>query len=639
VIKVQENKKALVVETLGFSYLPFLLFYRFFGYETWYLNTSTFLSRLPKLKLLRYSIQKIEWKEFSFETQYTSHQLAYNNFERIWELSFEKSRMLKHIKDFMGSEDIEIAYKNYLIKRLESFYRACLLLEFYFKESEFSKIILLPTDFLEIRKWAENLGDSNIRLDSRFQVPFWANIYGNIHLKFQKFIQIGITLILPLWTLSHLRKVRLKKIPIKKYQMGFRVYSTDMGFRRKYQKIDFLIDGQKIKPEDVFFCNERKIDQEYSKEFEDKGYKLIHLQDVLREIDLNFIRNVLLRKYTTKCLTLFIKSLREKKDMVYVSNAILYYYPFWVAILEKYRFKNYIVYNNMSFTHVIRNVIFSSRDVKSWWYNHSEGILDPFKPPHWKERVYTVSYLHLYYDNFISWGSNMTSYYNNRTNKISNFHNLSIIWSEFVRNLSELGQSKVLREKFTKDMEGHPKKLIAVFDTSYGKDAPLKEEDGIMFIKGIQKLLEDMPEIGVVLKEKNPREEVPQGIARLYEKLGNHKRCYSSGNPNEPDVQEVIAASDIVISACFTSPTPIAWGARKKGIFYDPTSHFKGYYYDKFPSCVPHSYKELREIVGVWLHDVADEAFAEYLEKYIRNKVDSNLDGAAISQFRTLLAK
>jgi polysaccharide biosynthesis PFTS motif protein len=637
---MQKMKKAVVVETLGFSFLPILLFYRFFGYETWYFNTSSLLSRFPKFKLLiqKYSIQKLEWKEFFFDRQYASHQLSYNNFERIWELNFEKSKTLKVMSDFMESEEIEIAYKNYLIKKVEPFYRLCLLIDYHFKKSGFSKIILLPTDFLEIKKWTENLGDSNIGLD-RFYVPFWANIYGNIHLRFHKFIQIGIALILPLWTLFHLRKVRLKKIQGTEYQTGFRVYSTDMGFKRKYQKIDFLIDGQKIKPEDVFFCNERKIDQEYSKEFEERGYKLIPLQEVLRDIDLNFIWIFLLRKHTIKCLTLFFTSFREKKEMVYVSNAILYYYPFWVAFLEKYRFKNYVVYNNTSFTHVIRNVIFSAKGVKSWWYNHSEAILDPYKPPQLKRTVYEVDYLYLLYDNFISWGLNMTSYYNNRTNKISNFHNLGIIWSEFVKNSSATRQSKLLRTKIIKSLKGSPNKLIAVFDTSYGVDAPLKEEDGIRFIRDIQKLLEDMPEVGVIFKEKKPREELSQRIASVYKKMGSQGRLYASTDVNEPDVQEAIAASDLVISACFTSPTLVALGAGKKGIFYDPTSLFKGFYYENIPKFVANNYKELKEIVKFWLYEITDEAFLEYLEQHIKNNVDSNLEGEAISRLRKLITQ
>jgi polysaccharide biosynthesis PFTS motif protein len=208
-----------------------------------------------------------------------------------------------------------------------------------------------------------------------------------------------------------------------------------------------------------------------------------------------------------------------------------------------------------------------------------------------------------------------------------------------VKNSSATRQSKLLRTKIIKSLKGSPNKLIAVFDTSYGVDAPLKEEDGIRFIRDIQKLLEDMPEVGVIFKEKKPREELSQRIASVYKKMGSQGRLYASTDVNEPDVQEAIAASDLVISACFTSPTLVALGAGKKGIFYDPTSLFKGFYYENIPKFVANNYKELKEIVKFWLYEITDEAFLEYLEQHIKNNVDSNLEGEAISRLRKLITQ
>ena len=189
-----------------------------------------------------------------------------------------------------------------------------------------------------------------------------------------------------------------------------------------------------------------------------------------------------------------------------------------------------------------------------------------------------------------------------------------------------------------KEMKTMPSKTIAVFDTTFGEEAPLQSNDMASFIQGILKLLEDNPQIGVIFKEKNTFEEVlnknPE-VAPFYDRLRSHERCYALDHTC--DATEAIAASDLVVSICFTSCTIEALGARKKAIYFDATDCFRGYYYDRFPKLVAHGYDELRKLVQCWLYDITPDEFDNYLEMYVKEELDAYVDGQAITRFRELL--
>jgi len=221
---------------------------------------------------------------------------------------------------------------------------------------------------------------------------------------------------------------------------------------------------------------------------------------------------------------------------------------------------------------------------------------------------------------------------------IKQYLNLGTLWSEHVRMLCEGDVPPNLPEAIAKKMKIVPDKIIAVYDTTFGENVPLQSNDIAFFIEGILKLLEDNPQIGVIFKEKNPFGGVlsrnPE-IAPVYEKLRTHERCYATGNTC--DAAEAVAASDLIVSACFTSCTVEALGARRKAIYFDATNRFKGYYYDHFPRLVAHGYEELRKFVQYWLYDITPDEFDNYLETHVKGELDTYVDGRAITRFRELL--
>jgi len=93
-------------------------------------------------------------------------------------------------------------------------------------------------------------------------------------------------------------------------------------------------------------------------------------------------------------------------------------------------------------------------------------------------------------------------------------------------------------------------------------------------------LINDYSGIGIILKKKGEWDEILQVLPEaevIYKKIHEHPFCYCVGE-DERDPAKVIAISDLVISACFTSTTVEALGARKKAIYFDATNWFKGFH-------------------------------------------------------------
>jgi len=249
------------------------------------------------------------------------------------------------------------------------------------------------------------------------------------------------------------------------------------------------------------------------------------------------------------------------------------------------------------------------------------------------------------YDSYVVWGRWMESYKKRYPNNIRNFENLGCLWSEHVRIILEEKHDieilKIAKEKFFDKGGFIPEKIIGVFDVTAGLDAPLTNFDLIDFINAIFTLLDDHPKFGVIFKNKFSlkilSEENP-ALIEIYEKIQYHPRCYLSEELNSYP-SETIAASDLVISASFTSPTIEALCSKKKAIYYAANNKFRGTYYDQIPYFVAHDYSELKEMVDYWLNKMTPKEFEGFLNQYIRGEIDPHLDGKAITRFRTKLVE
>ncbi|MDD1667139.1 MAG: polysaccharide biosynthesis PFTS motif protein, partial [Methanomicrobiales archaeon] len=223
------------------------------------------------------------------------------------------------------------------------------------------------------------------------------------------------------------------------------------------------------------------------------------------------------------------------------------------------------------------------------------------------------------------------------------YENLGCPWSEHVAMArADPGENRCLdlaRRHFPATLGAVPPRLISVFDTSPNESSFVSREKLAGFLEGVLRMMEEDPSSGYLFKMKTPWEEIARDfpdLAPLYERIRASPRCLLL-EALSSEVSEAIAISDLVVSACFTSPTIEALGARQKAIYYDADGSFRGCYYDRFPRLVAHGYGELREIVDYWLTAATREDLDRFLDTQVRGELDAFVDGKGITRFRAML--
>ena len=635
------SEKIAVFESIGYTVIPALFFYLKRGYKVTYFEVNGRVKQLKWFKrgMARHQLEEISWGDFELELHYLSHDLALDNIEQIYSKRFAKSRLAKKMTLLLKSEMIHAAYKKALIEKLQNFYHIQLLLNDIARRSNLDDIAFVPSEFIQSRNYVKS-ADAAYNLDSHIHMPFWAYITSYISYVSKKVFYIAGMAGLPVWTLRKTKRIVPDKDKASQdnYQVGIRIYRTDFGFHYKYRSIDFLLDGENLTADNTLFCIETGISEDYMQKLKEKEYNVVEIPKILEEVNRSFIKNVFIKTFVPACYTSALLSLLEPLFMVETTAKNLYGYLLWRCFLDKYRVKHYVVYNNFNLSHIIRNILLSQEGVQTWYYMHSSNFGDICAPIDGRVTLRHVVMSFLYYDNMVSWGNKSMGYFAHHPTCIKQYPNLGCLWSEHVRAISQKEGSSNLQKEVVNKINTLPGKIIGVFDTTFGKDTSLQSGDIVLFIEGVLKLLEDNPDTGVIFKEKNPFDKVlsrtPE-IGPVYDKLRSHERCYATGN--EGDAAETTAMSDLVVSACFTSPTVEALGARKKAIYFDASCRFRGYYYDKFPNLVAHGYEELKNLVHYWLYEVTNDEFDIYLERYVKGELDAYVDGRAITRFRELL--
>lgn len=637
--KTKDNK-LVIFESIRASSIPAIFFYIKKNYKIKYFTIDSKIENKKWFKslLARYDANEIDWADFDLNLQYLSHNLALENIEQIYKTWFEYSKLIHQMISLLNSDITQNVYKKDLVMKLQTYYQICTQLN-HIAETTNNSIIFVPSAYIQLEKITKT------KLNSKIYIPFWSRICVFIRGFIKKIIYVLALCFLPLWTmLWKTRKIVLNTPSPKEYQVGIRVYRTDLAFRAKNRTIDFVLDGEKVNKDNSLFCLETDISEDYMQKLMVKKYNVVELQKILYQVNLNFIYSILIKKIMPCCLKSSYLSIYESTDIIETTIGVLYKYITWKCFAEKYSLKHFVVYNNFEKYHIIRNIILSQNGVQTWYYLHSTHFVDLFTKLQDNVSMRHVIFAYLYYDNLITWGNKSSLTFICLPNSIVKHQKLGCFWSEHARMLIDGEISSDLKEIAFNKMKIKPVKIIGIFDTTFGKSVPLQINDMLLFVKGLLKLLQNNPDIGIIIKEKKAKEEmlaacsdISCGYDKLYNILQSHERCYSTGWTGDPS--EIIAISDLIISACFTSTTSEALGARKKAIFFDASNRFKGLYYDKFPKMVAHGFDELDKFVKYWLYEVSDAMFDEYIDNYVIDELDSYADGRAITRFRELLSE
>jgi polysaccharide biosynthesis PFTS motif protein len=533
--------------------------------------------------------------DYDFIDQYAQHNKVLSDIKLIYENEFGNDPFIEKIESLVGSSVIRGSYKKAMCHILFENYR-----------NRFFNIPKTP-------------------------VPFWKATYNKIK-------SVAQFVVYPLWILYQIGLPSFRKKATKSYQCGIRVSCCDCSFKNKYRSFDFLIDNNEITAENVLFCIEEPISQEYQNAIDSRGYHSVHLREVLKGSDISFIYRVFLKKQFPVWLNLLLRSLTKPPFMLILTLEIMYKSLLWSKLLEDYHVQHYVVFNDDLPADIVRYIHCNQNNTQTWFYIHSCNTND-FLTPLGREDVMDTLYAFYATHHLVVWGRKMENYYKKHPNYVKNFDLFGCLWSELIRSAQERPASNAPRIKINEKCS--PKKIIGVFDTSFTETCPLSYKDMILFVEGLLQLLDDFPDVGIIFKNKNSlkllSEHVPH-IIPYYQKLRDHPHCYFPDVENT-DPTECVAASDLIISAPFTSSSIEALGAGIKAIYYDASHRFPGCYYDRFPRFVAHNYDELKDFVEYWLYGNTLEEFEMFLNTHIKEEIHEYVDGKAITRFRQQLSR
>ena len=605
----------------------------------------------------------IDSKKISKISHYvaSNDSLALDNIENVYRFVLRESRFINAMMGFYGSEDITLAYKKTLARKLANCYAVQIVLREGGKGVvEDEKIVFIPYEYLKISKILDECNAFSYKLEDVF-IPVWARI-GNAVAEFlgrlkdwKSFFFVGVYLA-GIVAIKCLVPDRKKKFLTYEYAIPI----TNPKFQFRFEKnrvFDFLLDHDKIRKDNTVFLLLSHVDKKVLVKLKHDGYNMVDCQSrsVFISSQFGFGKNgkTILQKLFLFVFQNFFYAPLESRYIVLDTLVLIRVYLQWTMILNKLAFSHYITFNDETIPHIGRNIRLNDYGVETWYYAHSSSIgamhtnkeMDMFKRRHW---LWTF----LLYDNYAGWNRRVIQYQKLHHQKIKNYHNIGCLWSEFS---SDSDMASGIKPYLNIRGEGHKEvkdnmKVVSFFDTSFfdgiASKYPLK--DGIKFYKDVFRLLSEDPNLFIIVKEKKPETMYSNKVFFVYsqdnreyseilKKLKAHARCYVAGHNADP--VSIIKVSDLTVTHAFSSSTIEALGARKKAIFYDPANRFRGYYYDDIPNLVAHGYEELKCLTSELLHEVNDREYGEYLNREVLNKVEDYLDGRGLTRFRSLLSK
>lgn len=640
-MKTGPKKELVIFEHIGYSSLAILFYYLKMNHTVRYFTLDKNLERAEFFKKIvsNKDFSKIPEIHSDIEINYLPYNLALDNVEDTYEKFFKKDKSILLMQRLFDSELIRIAFKKTLAENLSGFYRMQLFLnDIAVRESR--RIYFIPSGFIqsmELVKFHKGVPS----LDRRICIPLLVRCSNYVSHWVKKVAHIILLLASPLWLLSKIKKAAPKKEPMKEYEVGIRIYRDDLEFKFKYHSVDFLLDKDNLNSDNTLFCIDTPISDEYMHALKERGYHLVELPKILESIDGPFVKQVILKKFLPCCMVLAYRSFRSRDLITKMCIKIMQKYVLWSRFFQMYRIKNYVVVNDNEAVSVARNILFAQKGVKTWYYAHSAQTDDLITPP--GRRLFrNVIYSFLHYDKLVCWGDKMKRFFASHPNYIGEYLSAGCLWSEPVRLLMENGNSVSLRKKVLQHTKMAPDKIVSVFDTTFwGKNTLLNNSDMRVFMGGILAILEEHPDMAIILKKKwlwSEMLELNPECESIYDQVHSHPRCYST-NDEERDSAEVIAISDLVIAACFTSSVIESLGVRKKAMYFDATNRFSGFYFDSFPKMVAHNIPELKEFVNYWLYEIREKELDEYLRSYVIGELVAHADGQAITRFRQALCK
>ncbi len=441
------------------------------------------------------------------------------------------------------------------------------------------------------------------------------------------------------------------------------VVAIDMPFQGVFaddRSARFLLGREKVTAQNTLFLVNCPLDRSVLRDGAAGEYAIFYAQDacggknlVRTAYDLGFLRHAFGSVSALLCwgqgpLALyraFFSGLRTYID--------------WSLILQRIKFRNYIYTNNESLLQQGANIMMRKSGARSWNYAVflGGGYIYAAQREEFRDKRH-ILWSFLNSDCFVGMNDEVVAYYKLHRQSIPDYHAVGCLFSQSIQEI----QGAALRENFIRKYFKHPfdgkMKLISVFDTSFIglKGVSTDYDDCIGFYEDIARLLAERKDLLIAVKPSKPDAwfvdmdyywaSLPKGrkICDLFAALKSDPRVFwawgdTRGGLNFTYNNQVIAASDLVVTHCLSSPTAEALGARKKAIWYESSGKHRGVMYDQIPGLCAHGYDELAAAVDKLLYKTTEQGYQDYLDRHIKSKIEAYLDGSALTRFHKLLAE
>ncbi len=580
-------------------------------------------------------IHFIKAQQFNAEDIYC---LAADRAVEVLELVFpfhkkEYSRFFQYVCDTLKSSDADGVFKINLGNRLAEFYSMNMMLD------GISKLFAKDTILFYLEKeigFYECLRDllgqahQNILAHSNISFPFFVRFFS-----WFKRIKENVKTLIFLLARVILSAVLFwqKSRPLenkRSYLYGINVVSALRQLGENQRIVNFLIDERNIFAKDVIYFPLIKMSDKHKERLaqlsSDVGYSS---------------RMESYHGYFSQWINLFSLSLRcgFLRNAQVVKSACLVFdrYFKWQRILEKIQLKHFVTHCDFGGPHIGRNIALRQAGVETWYFsdsmNHTCNLREDMTSRQGRHPLWT----YLNYDHLVIWDDFLGQYlHQEHPGSFKEVHVVGCLWASHIQSREKMNREFI--SSISPDLEN--RFVISVFDSTYSCNSFTSYQEGIAFAEHILKLVEMLPDVYILLKEKNKRSfhlflDPIKGkeLLELYEKMARHPRVSIASS--ELDSARLISVADVTVSFPFTSTTFEALSANRAALWHDPLGYYKKMIYAKNGGVMTHNFEELKEkILQIKSSPLPTVSFAWKGNPAL---MDPYRDGKAIERFRQLL--
>lgn len=633
-----------VFERVTVSMLPLLWWYRKLEYETLYLTVEPSLQANGWLARAASSDAAIRQLRFPHPVYWginSATAMALAIVDTVYERHFQHSTLVTSMARLFNSDLVHLAFKKSLLQDLtDHFYHELLHQSAHTRLYPKDDIVVIPamrrpqsfsTPGLAKYQHVARLVSSDDSKALSLRLPWWVWLIEGLASGLRRLgwaVRAGAVLI---WVLSLGLRATFARKQRENYAFGITIVSPRQ-LTDSHREGDFLLDGSRITRDNTIFIPTVPLSSAAKNWVVNRGMRIG--DGVLPSM-------ATVGRIWRHGLALLLWALFAPEWMVQTAVKLLYEFGYWEGFCRRYKLTHLVSHSDFGVRHIARNIVLKAHGTQTWYFTDTVNT----SAVYWRD-VAGEPYLHhawtyLYYDHFVSWDESHTGFHRRHAQRVGTYHTVGCLWSEHVRILKESGDLGGLRRCLFPGGLPAGVKVIAVFDSTYDDQVPTTYEDGLEFATGIERLIEDIPDIVCIWKEKKPRAyhvgrtSVPLGAA--YDRLVAHPRVRFVDA--RFGTAEVLALCDLAISFPFTSTTVEGWGAGIRSLYFNPSGKFAGTWYTRIPGAVVHGYEALLMQVRTLLFEVNDEEYRRYLEQCVAKGIGMPLDGFAISRFRDLLCQ